>query len=145
MLNFTPNDYEQVEQSANNDSTKKWLTSMFNPIVSGSKPQSPNKTGQLNKSFTELLIQYVENESKPKPLVTFDLPNATASGSKILVYKKNDTPAQTKPSVFDRFAESQALTATLSTNTTATTNRFSPNIPSISSNANNKFLEDALS
>ncbi len=113
---------------------------MFNPLGGGSKAPSPSKNDQLNKSFTELLIQYVESESKPKPQIKFDL--TQPSSPQTLLNKKNDAPLLMKPQ-FDRSFESQALTAT-SASAAATTNRFI-NTPSTTSNANNKFLEDALS
>ena len=68
MLNFQPHDYEQIEQTS---LSSKWLSGMF--TGSASKSSSPNKGDDLNKSFTELLIQYVDRESKPIPRVSLDL------------------------------------------------------------------------
>ncbi len=73
MLNFQPHDYEQIEQSS---LSSKWLSNIF---TSGQSSKSPTKNETLNKSFTELLIQYVDRESKPMPRVSLDLASATST------------------------------------------------------------------
>jgi len=90
MLNFTPTEIEQVESL----SESKW--SISNLLTNTNKTAStPNRLAEassssLNKSFTELLIQYVDRESKPKPTFSFDLndPNMTVTN------KKTDSPGK---------------------------------------------------
>ena len=101
MLNFSPTEIEQVESL----SESKWsLSNLLTNKTSGnsSTPSRLANQGEfssssgLNKSFTELLIQYVDRESKPKPTFTFDLndPNINSTN------KKTDSPVKSedKPS-----------------------------------------------
>ena len=98
MLNFTPAELEQAE--AGSEPTK-WFGLL-------NKPNTPHKTtanqlvtaeGSLNKSFTELFIQYVDRESKPKPNFTFDLSNSNLS------HKKTDGAEQADPKSSSNLAE----------------------------------------
>jgi hypothetical protein len=88
MLNFTSTEIEQVESL----SESKWSISnlLTNTNKTASTPNRLAEASGLNKSFTELLIQYVDRESKPKPTFSFDLndPNMTVTN------KKTDSPGK---------------------------------------------------
>ncbi|CAF0712604.1 unnamed protein product [Brachionus calyciflorus] len=74
MLGFNQSELEQAEQG----SESKW----FGSFLSKSTPlKNPKNTSNESsgKSFTELLIQYVERESRPKPNLQFDLNKKTDS------------------------------------------------------------------
>ena len=80
MLNFTPTETEQVE-AANEPS------SWFGLYKTNTPHKSPANTliapdGSLNQSFTDLFIQYVDRESKPKPNFTFDISDPSVSHKK---------------------------------------------------------------
>lgn len=123
MLNFSQSDYDQLEST--NSEGSRWLPSLFSGTTS--RNPSPNKEDLLNKSFTDLLIQYVDRESKPKPRFSLSISND----------KKNDSSsASIIQSSFQPQTNSPML---LNRNTTS---RDSP-IPS-SINPNNSFLEDIL-
>ena len=85
MLNFSPAELEQVE---NTSGESKWFG-----LVKASPAKNPqNKSIAMsdsgsNKSFTELLIQYVDRESKPRPSLAFDLDSSAPSTN-----KKTDSP-----------------------------------------------------
>lgn len=140
MLNFQPHDYEQIEQTT---VSTKWLSSLFSGSgaqTSGitSKNSSPSKTDALNKSFTDLLIQYVELESKPKPRVSLDIASNTtkstvggASGGLLFASttnKKTDTPLFYSPS--PNLANTSTTlfnpASTTLTQTTPTSSAFTP-------------------
>ena len=76
MLAFTPLDMEQVEHAGET----KW----FNQLLLRSAKSRLSGGGKdeeiLNKSFAELLIQYVDRESRPKPQFKFDLSGTPAPG-----------------------------------------------------------------
>jgi hypothetical protein len=78
MLNFTPQELEQAESVGET----KWF-GLLKTSPTGSKVASKQASGQnidqLNKSFAELLIQYVDRESKPKPSLSFDVNNPNIS------------------------------------------------------------------
>ena len=79
MLNFQPHDYEQIEQTS---LSSKWLSGIFSggqQSAASSRNPSPSKGDTLNKSFTELLIQYVDRESKPTPRISLDIGSTTVS------------------------------------------------------------------
>ena len=81
MLNFSPIEVEQVEKSGESN----WFGGLMK--ATGNKPGG-KADNPLNKSFTELLIQYVDRESKPKPSLTFDLNDPSVSNTN----KKTDSP-----------------------------------------------------
>ena len=89
MLNFQPHDYEQIEQTG---LTSKWLSGMFSGGQASSR--NPSKGDALNKSFTELLIQYVDRESKPIPRVSLDVGQSQqqSAGSLLLSSKQHQQP-----------------------------------------------------
>jgi hypothetical protein len=79
LLNFSPAELEQAEHAGES----RWLGFLGKPTPAKS-PSNKNldvggEANSLNKSFTELLIQYVDRESKPKPNLTFDLSAASAA------------------------------------------------------------------
>lgn len=85
MLNFTPAELEQVESAS--DSSSKWFSGLLKTSPPANKGrvgalQAEGQTGGLNRSFTELLIQYVDRESKPMPNLAFDINNTTAMAKK---------------------------------------------------------------
>ena len=107
MLNFTPAEIEQIEAL----SESKWSLSSL--LTNNTKPGSstPRRlstqvetTPSLNKSFTELLIQYVDRESKPKPNFSFDLNDPSLA----LTNKKTDSPGKTD----DPIAATSDITST---------------------------------
>lgn len=109
MLNFTPSEIEQVECL----SESKWSLSnlLTNKTASGSTSTPTRLANQgdisstgLNKSFTELLIQYVDRESKPKPTFSFDLndPNMTVTN------KKTDSPVKSEENKTNASGENPA-------------------------------------
>lgn len=72
LLDFSPTELEQAEQS----SDSKW----FGGLLAKSTPAKNQKISAneaSGKSFTELLIQYVDRESRPKPNLQFDLNKKT--------------------------------------------------------------------
>jgi hypothetical protein len=84
LLNFSPAEIEQTEHAGES----RWLGFLSKSTPSKS-PTNKNldiggsgEANSLNKSFTELLIQYVDRESKPKPNLAFDLStsNSAAAG-----------------------------------------------------------------
>lgn len=84
MLSFTPAENEQIEsfQNETESSGSKWFGGLLK--------SSPNKgSGTPSKpagdSFTDLLIQYVDRESKPKANLKFDLSESAT--------KKTDQPS----------------------------------------------------
>jgi hypothetical protein len=77
MLNFSQNEMDQVE---NTSGESKW----FGLVKASPNKVVQNKAIDNNKSFTELLIQYVDRESKARPNFTFDLDSSTN--------KKTDSP-----------------------------------------------------
>lgn len=80
MLNFTPAETEQVE-AANEPSTWFGLYKSNTPQkASANTLVAPD--GSLNQSFTDLFIQYVDRESKPKPNFTFDISDPNVSHKK---------------------------------------------------------------
>lgn len=86
MLNFTQLELDQIE----NAGESKW----FGFAKASPNPKTgPNKLitsdSAANKSFTELLIQYVDRESKPRPSLSFDLNSSVNSPS---TNKKTDSP-----------------------------------------------------
>jgi hypothetical protein len=86
MLSFSPKEIELVESAGES----KWFTNLLKPTSTPTKQSGPNLTASsgaegLNKSFTELLIQYVDRESKPKPNIQFDINDPNIS------HKKTDT------------------------------------------------------
>ena len=84
MLNFSPNELEQAE----NTTESKWFSGLLKSSTPSKNPLNKPGTSAdaLNKSFTELLIQYVDRESKPKPNLAFDLNDSSVS------HKKTDNP-----------------------------------------------------
>jgi len=83
MLGFNQNELDQVE---NTSGESKW----FGLVKASPNKQIQNKaisnltsSSDSNKSFTELLIQYVDRESKARPNLTFDLDSTN---------KKTDSP-----------------------------------------------------
>jgi hypothetical protein len=99
LLNFSPAELEMAEHSGET----RWLG-----FLKGSSATPSSKTlnknlavdsadSGLNKSFTELLIQYVDRESKPKPNLTFDLSasNAVAAASAAQFSSVSQTPPGT--------------------------------------------------
>ena len=86
MLNFTATENEQIEQTAAGEN--KW----FGLLKTSPNKSSPSKagTGSGETSFADLLIQYVDRESKPKANLKFDLNDPMLS-------KKTDSP--TPPSL----------------------------------------------
>jgi hypothetical protein len=82
MLNFSQAELEQAESL----DEPKWfglLKSSPAKYPQQNKVLAPSDSGS-NKSFTELLIQYVDRESKPRPSLAFDLDSTTN--------KKTDSP-----------------------------------------------------
>lgn len=74
LLDFNQTELDQAEQSADS----KW----FGGLLTKSTPVKNSKnstTDSAGKSFTELLIQYVDRESRPKPNLQFDLSKKTDS------------------------------------------------------------------
>jgi hypothetical protein len=125
MLNFSQTDYDQLESIDAEGS--RWLPSLFGGNTS--RNPSPNKEDLLNKSFTDLLIQYVDRESKPKPRFSLSITND----------KKNDSP--TTSIIQSSFQPQTNSPMLLNRNTT---NRDSPVLTTTSTNPNNSFLEDIL-
>jgi len=81
MLDFTPSEFEQVESSTES----KWFglyKSANTPSKSAGFLVAPD--GSLNQSFTDLFIQYVDRESKPKPNFSFDV------STNVVSHKKTD-------------------------------------------------------
>ncbi len=79
MLGFTSSEFEQVESATES----KW----FGLYKSGSTPSKSSGSlvapdGSLNQSFTDLFIQYVDRESKPKPNFSFDVNTSVVSHKK---------------------------------------------------------------
>jgi hypothetical protein len=94
MLSFSPSEIETCEHAGES----KWF-GLLKPSGSSNVPQkSPQnknllgvadqESNSLNKSFTELLIQYVDKESKPKPAITFNINDSETSPSKNAQSKK---------------------------------------------------------
>jgi hypothetical protein len=79
MLNFSQNEMDQVE---NTSGESKW----FGLVKASPNKVVQNKVIDNNKSFTELLIQYVDRESKARPNFTFDLDSTSSTN------KKTDSP-----------------------------------------------------
>ena len=81
MLNFSQTELEQVDALS---SESKWFTGLLKstPVRNSNKsPQHPT-SDSLNKSFTELLIQYVDRESMPRANFTFDINNPNPTDKK---------------------------------------------------------------
>lgn len=90
MLSFSPKEIELVESAGES----KWFTNLLKPTSTPTKQFGPGSSASsgtegLNKSFTELLIQYVDRESKPKPNIQFDINDPNIS------HKKTDTTSLT--------------------------------------------------
>lgn len=81
MLNFSPTELEQVDAMS---SESKWFTGLLKstPIRNNNKSPQHQTTDSLNKSFTELLIQYVDRESMPRANFTFDINNPNSTDKK---------------------------------------------------------------
>ena len=90
MLSFNSAELELVENSS---SEAKWF-SLLKPSTPSKSPQGKTdiapSSSSLDKSFTELLIQYVDRESKPKPSLSFDLSSRSSSNA---AAKKTDEPS----------------------------------------------------
>lgn len=82
MLNFTPAEIEQVESGT--ESAGKWF-SLLKTSPSKASPSKPEN--QSSSSFADLLIQYVDRESKPKGNLKFDI------NDPVLNAKKTDNPS----------------------------------------------------
>lgn len=72
MLDFSAQEFEQVEGAGGS----KWFGGLLGKPTTpqaarGSQLVTPE--GSLNQSFTDLFIQYVDRESKPKPNFQFDI------------------------------------------------------------------------
>lgn len=80
MLNFSQIELEQCESSGES----KWFGLMKASPQTSRTSQAKSSGG--DKSFTELLIQYVDRESKPRPNMAFDLNNPSSTN------KKTDSP-----------------------------------------------------
>lgn len=82
MLNFSPVEIEQAESTAVLET--KW----FGLLKTSPNKSSPSKSSESSgsSSFADLLIQYVDRESKPKANITFDF------NDPVLGAKKTDNP-----------------------------------------------------
>jgi hypothetical protein len=80
MLDFSSSEFEQVEGASE---PSKWF-GLYKPSTPQGKAASGSQLvtaeGSLNQSFTDLFIQYVDRESKPKPNFQFDI--NTSAGHK---------------------------------------------------------------
>ncbi|CAF4043056.1 unnamed protein product, partial [Rotaria magnacalcarata] len=67
LVGFTQEEYQKVVHSIsnnyNNNTSNNWLTGWLSANSSKPKTQSNNSLDQSNKSFAELLIQYVDQQS----------------------------------------------------------------------------------
>lgn len=140
MLNFTPSEFEQIE----NATASNWFGLL--------KSNTPNKSsanqlvtpeGSLNQSFTDLFIQYVDRESKPKPNFTYDtsVSHKKTDGSPIKPNKaKAETTvlSNTSNSTISRNLPSSQVTEDLSNSQTIISSQIS------SPAAANSFLEQIL-
>lgn len=88
MLNFTPAENEQIESSSAEQSGK-WFASLLKSSTSTPTKSGGGGGGAGSQSFTELLIQYVDRESRPKANLKFDLNDASLGASK----KTDTTPS----------------------------------------------------
>lgn len=77
MLNFTPAEIEQAESGT--ESAGKWF-SLLKTSPSKASPSKPES--QSSSSFADLLIQYVDRESKPKGNLKFDINDPVLNAKK---------------------------------------------------------------
>lgn len=84
MLNFSAAELEIVENSGEQS---RWFGMLKSSTPSKLKPTG-GATAAGDKSFTELLIQYVDRESKPKLNLKFDLNDPALAQTN----KKTDNP-----------------------------------------------------
>lgn len=147
MLDFTPIEFEQVEGAAGS-----WFGGLL-----GNKPSTPAKAsqlvtpeGSLNQSFTDLFIQYVDRESKPKPNFQFDINTShkKTDGSPV----KAQTPANANVasatvlsnSPSGAFSRNMAALPQPATPTTSNSNSNSLTAQLASPATANSFLEQIL-
>jgi hypothetical protein len=81
MLNFSQIELDQVDAMS---SESKWFTGLLKstPVRNSNKSPQHQSTDSLNKSFTELLIQYVDRESMPRANFTYDINNPNQTDKK---------------------------------------------------------------
>ncbi|CAF3557882.1 unnamed protein product [Rotaria socialis] len=115
LVGFTQEEYQKVIHSIsnnyNNTTSNNWLTGWLSANSSKPKTQSNNSLDQSNKSFAELLIQYVEQQS-------LDAFSETLSNSNTHECNIHQNPPNSSLSTSDKstyVSTDQQLTTTIST------------------------------